>query len=64
VIRGTAESSYHAALVANFLPGYTVSFIGALIGAIQLFSIVYVFCRILAGIYNAIVTRKIRGTAQ
>ena len=34
VIRGTADESVHAALLANYIPGYTVSIVGGLIGAV------------------------------
>ena len=33
VLRGTADESMHAQLLVNFLPGYSVSTVGSLIGA-------------------------------
>src|SRR3990167_7320291 len=55
VIRGTAESSTHAALLSNYLPGYTVSFVGGLIGALELFILVFISSVVLAAIYNKVV---------
>ena len=55
VVRGTADSSINAALLANYLPGYTVSIVGGLIGAMELFFIVFVNCVALAFIYNKVV---------
>ncbi len=55
VLRGTADNSIHAALLANYLPGYTVSFLGGAIGAIELFLFVFVSCFTLAIIYNKVV---------
>jgi len=55
VIRGTASESVHAALLANYVPGYSVSIVGGLVGAIELFALVFVGCMILAAVYNKIV---------
>lgn len=55
VIRGTAEESVHAALLTNYIPGYSVSFYGGFFGAIELFAIVFLACLLLATVYNKIV---------
>lgn len=55
VIRGTADQSVHAALLANYIPGYTVSILGGVIGAVQLFAFVFIGCLLLAAVYNKIV---------
>lgn len=55
VIRGTAGESVHAALLSNYIPGYSVSVLGGLIGALQMFVVVFVACLILAAVYNKIV---------
>lgn len=55
VIRGTADNSVHAALLANYLPGYTVSFMGGALGAAELFLLVFISCVTLAIIYNKVV---------
>jgi len=58
VIRGTADSSVHAGLLSNYLPGYTVSIVGGLLGGFELLGLVLVACLFLATIYNAIVARR------
>jgi hypothetical protein len=58
VVRGTAAESVHARLLSEVLPGYTVSVIGSIIGAIELFAVLYVFCRAFAAIYNWVAGRR------
>ena len=60
VLRGTAEESVHARLLENFLPGYSISFLGSLIGAIQLFVFVYLSCLLWSWIYNGIISVRHR----
>lgn len=55
VVRGTAQESVHAALLSNYIPGYSVSILGGLIGAVELFILVFVACLLLASVYNKIV---------
>ena len=55
VIRGTADESVHAALLAQYLPGYAVSTSGSLVGAVEVFVIAYVSCLLLAAIHNRVV---------
>jgi hypothetical protein len=55
VLRGTADESVHAALLSNYIPGYSVSVVGGLWGALQLFAYVFVGCLLLAVVYNKIV---------
>jgi hypothetical protein len=54
VVRGTAPYSKNAALLSQYLPGYSVSFTGSLIGACELFAVVFVLSHVLAGIYNTV----------
>ena len=58
VIRGTAEQSTHAALLSHYLPGYSVSFTGALIGTVDLFVITYVFSLIFSFVYNWVASAR------
>jgi hypothetical protein len=58
VFRGTAEESMHAILLSNYLPGYTVSFTGSLIGALELFAVVYLVCLLFSWLYNSIATLR------
>ena len=55
VVRGTAGESVHASLFSNYIPGYSVSILGGLWGAIELFVLVFVGSTLLAGVYNKIV---------
>lgn len=54
VVRGTANESVHAALLSQYLPGYTVSTPGSILGAVEVFIITYLFCVLLAMIYNRV----------
>ncbi len=56
VIRGTAGESVHAVLLSNYLSGYSVSFTGSLIGAVQLFAVTYLLFLLLGWIYNQVVS--------
>jgi hypothetical protein len=58
VARGTAAESVHARLLSEVFPGYTVSVVGSIIGAMELFVVVYVFCRAFVAIYNWVVGRR------
>ena len=55
VVRGTAGESVHAALFSNYIPGYSVSIMGGLWGAIELFGLVFLSCLLLATVYNKVV---------
>ncbi len=58
VLRGTADESVHAMLLVNYLPGYSVSFIGSVIGAVELFIGVFVLSLIFSWVYNRIAFSK------
>lgn len=58
VLRGTAGESKNAALLGQYLPGYTVSFTGSLIGALQVFVLAFVASMVVATIYNIIARRR------
>ena len=58
VLRGTADESVNAALLGQYLPGYTVSTAGSLIGAVEAFIVAYAVCALFASIYNAIADRR------
>lgn len=60
VVRGTAASSPNAALLGEYLPGYTVSFAGSLVGALELFAVAFVFSHVLAAIYNCVARKRMR----
>jgi len=54
VLRGTAHLSTNAALLANYLPGYTVSFLGSLIGSAELFAVIFVTSIVFSATYNLV----------
>jgi hypothetical protein len=54
ILRGTAQESYHAVLWTYYLPGYSLSPLGAVIGGAWVFLYAYGFARLFAGIYNRV----------
>jgi hypothetical protein len=61
IFRGTADESYHAALLKYYLPGYSPSALGAIIGGFWAFLYAYGFARLFAGIYNRVARWNNRG---
>jgi hypothetical protein len=61
IVRGTADESAHAALLANYLPGYSVTWIGAAIGAVWLFGYALALSMLFARIYNTIAGMRSKG---
>lgn len=59
VFRGTADESMHAVLLAQYLPGYSISAQGSIIGAMELFAVTYLLCLLFSWIYNSIA--RLRG---
>lgn len=62
VVRGTADQSVHAQLLVNYLPGYSISMPGSLIGALELFVITYLLSRLFSWIYNSVVSLRSKGS--
>jgi hypothetical protein len=58
VFRGTADESVHAILLVNYLPGYTISLTGSLIGALELFGVTYLMSLLFSWIYNGVVSLR------
>ena len=54
VLRGTAAYSDNAALLGHYLPGYSVSFVGSLIGAAELFALAFAGSLLVGAVYNKI----------
>ena len=52
ILRGTAAESPHARLLANYLPGYDTTLPGALVGAAELFVLVYATAFLAGALYN------------
>jgi len=58
VVRGTAAASVHARLLAEVLPGYSVSLVGGVVGAVEFSLVLYVVCVGFAFVYNRIVALR------
>ncbi|MFZ5610046.1 MAG: hypothetical protein ACOY99_10600 [Pseudomonadota bacterium] len=61
-IRPGAGHSPHAALLANYLPGYKVSVPGAIMGAVEVFVVTYLLAYLFAWVYNLVAARRGSGT--
>jgi hypothetical protein len=57
VFRGTADESTHAELLAHYLPGYSVSFAGSVIGAFWIFLFTFAYAAIVSILYNWVARR-------
>lgn len=60
VIRGTAEHSVHANLLSEILPGYSVDLPGSLVGAAELFVVLYLICQVFVFVYNRVASIRPR----
>jgi len=58
VLRGTAAESIHARLLSQVLPGYQVDFTGSLVGACELFALLFAFCLVFAWTYNRLAAAR------
>jgi len=54
VLRGTATDSVHARLLSEILPGYAVDLPGSIVGAAELFVVLYLVCQVFAFVYNRV----------
>jgi hypothetical protein len=55
LIKGGTTVGPHLALIGAYLPGYSVTWGGAVIGFVYLFVIGYAIGRLIGGVYNALV---------
>ena len=55
VIKGGPQVGPHLALLGVYLPGYSVTFIGSIVGFIYLFVIGYGIGRLLGMVYNKMI---------
>ena len=58
VLRGTAADSVHARLLSEILPGYSVDLAGSLLGAGELFVVLFLLCQVFTSVYNRIVRMR------
>jgi hypothetical protein len=56
VLRGGPDAGQHLRLLRVFLPGYSVSFAGSLIGFVYLFVFGYALGRVIGSMYNWMVS--------
>lgn len=56
VLRGGPNMGQHLRLLAVFFPGYSVSFVGSIIGFIYAFVVGYGLGRLIGGLYNRLVS--------
>jgi hypothetical protein len=52
VIKGGERVGPHLGLLSVYLPGYSVTFVGSLVGFVYMFVIGYGVGRIVVGVYN------------
>jgi len=64
VLRGTADESFHAKLLSNYLPGYSVSWSGSLLGGVELFLLVYLSSLLVGETYNAVIRHRHKAEAH
>jgi hypothetical protein len=57
VLRGGPQVGPHLSLLSVFLPGYSVTFIGSVIGFVYLFVLGYFAGRLAGSIYNTVASR-------
>jgi hypothetical protein len=64
VIKDGPNVGQHLALLRVFLPGYSVTFVGSLVGFVYMFVFGYALGRVVGSVYNWLVaTRDPRGPA-
>ena len=55
VLRGGPNVGAHLGLLGQYLPGYTVTFVGSIIGFVYLFVLGYLLGRLVGMVYNRLV---------
>lgn len=56
VVRGGADAGQHLQLLSIYFPGYSVSFVGSLIGFVYAFVVGYGLGRLIGSLYNKLVS--------
>ena len=64
VLRGTADESVHAKLLSYYLPGYTVTLQGSILGGLELFLLVYLSSVLVGETYNAVTRYRCKGEVK
>jgi len=52
VLKGGPDVGQHLSLLGNFFPGYSVTFLGSLVGFVYAFVLGYILGRIIGYVYN------------
>ena len=52
VIKGGSDVGQHLGLLANYFPGYDVTFLGSFVGAFYAFAVGYLVGRVVCLVYN------------
>jgi hypothetical protein len=55
VLKGGEKVGPHLALLANYFPGYRVTFLGSLIGFVYMFVLGYAIGRVIGSVYNRLI---------
>ena len=55
VIRGGPNVGEHLSLLGQYFPGYSVTFVGSIIGFVYMFVLGYVLGRLIGTVYNRLV---------
>jgi hypothetical protein len=56
VLKGGPDAGQHLRLIRVFFPGYTVSFLGSLVGFVYAFVLGYALGRLIGAVYNRLAT--------
>jgi hypothetical protein len=59
VLKGTADESVHAMLLVNYLPGYSISLAGSIVGAVELFAVTFLLSLLFSWIYNRVASSRV-----
>jgi hypothetical protein len=57
VLKGGPNVGAHLKLLANYFPGYSVTFLGSLVGFIYAFVLGYILGRVIASVYDRLLER-------
>ncbi len=55
VLRGGPNVGAHLGLLGQYLPGYTVTFVGSIVGFVYMFVLGYILGRLIGSVYNRLV---------
>lgn len=55
ILQGGEDVGSHLALLGRYFPGYTVTFVGSLIGFVYCFVLGYILGRVVGTVYNRLV---------